>query len=165
VAADETVADIGCGTGTLTGALLRHLGPGGRVIAVDFSQAMLARARAKIDDPRVMWLCSPADDLVAMDGACDRVVCYSAWPHFADPGTAALEFRRILAPGGAVHILHLISRAQVNHIHSHAANPAIHQDVLPPVAEVAGVFERAGFAVAEARDDDAGYLLTATTPC
>ena len=41
---DETVLDAGCGTGRLTACLLDRL-PRGRVIAVDSSPAMVARAR------------------------------------------------------------------------------------------------------------------------
>jgi ubiquinone/menaquinone biosynthesis C-methylase UbiE len=159
---DETIADIGCGTGTLTRVLLRRLGAAGRVVAVDFSQAMLDRARAKTADPRVAWLRAPADGLAAVaDGACDRVICYSAWPHFADPAAVVREFRRILKPGGAAHILHLISRDQVNHIHRHASNPAIHRDTLPPANELAALFTSLGFTVTDVRDDDAGFLVTA----
>jgi trans-aconitate methyltransferase len=40
---DETVLDAGCGTGRVTGELLERL-PGGRVIAVDQSSAMLEAA-------------------------------------------------------------------------------------------------------------------------
>ena len=159
----ETVADIGCGTGTLTRALLRRLDAAGRVMAADFSQAMLDRARAKIDDPRVTWLLAPADGMAAIaDNACDHVICYSAWPHFADPAAVVREFLRILKPGGAAHILHLISREQVNHIHHTASNPAIHHDTLPPVQDVAALFTANEFTVTDQIDDTARYLLTAT---
>jgi len=38
---DETVLDVGCGTGNLTGALLARLSATGRVIAVDISPRMI----------------------------------------------------------------------------------------------------------------------------
>jgi len=44
---DETVIDAGCGSGRLTEKLLERL-PRGRVIALDFSAAMLAEARAHL---------------------------------------------------------------------------------------------------------------------
>ena len=162
VCASETVADVGCGTGTLTRVLLRRLDAAGRVMAADFSQAMLDRARAKIDDPRVTWLCAPADSMGAIaEGMCDRVICYSAWPHFADPTAVIREFRRVLQPSGTVHILHLISREQVNHIHHTAANPAIHHDTLPPAQDVAALFTANGFTLGEQIDDATHYLITA----
>ncbi len=50
---DEAVVDAGCGTGRVTELLLRHL-PGGTVLAVDASGAMVEAARERFDgDPRV----------------------------------------------------------------------------------------------------------------
>ena len=50
---DEAVIDAGCGTGRVTELLLRHL-PGGTVLAVDASEAMVEAARERFDgDPRV----------------------------------------------------------------------------------------------------------------
>lgn len=46
---DETVLDAGCGSGRVTRMLLHRL-PRGRVIAVDSSPDMVARARAELDD-------------------------------------------------------------------------------------------------------------------
>ncbi|MBW3608780.1 MAG: class I SAM-dependent methyltransferase [Actinobacteria bacterium] len=49
---DETVLDAGCGSGRVTRLLLERL-PRGRVIAVDASPEMAARARKELaDDPR-----------------------------------------------------------------------------------------------------------------
>jgi trans-aconitate 2-methyltransferase len=45
---DETVLDAGCGSGRVTRLLLERL-PRGRVIAVDASSEMVARARAELD--------------------------------------------------------------------------------------------------------------------
>ena len=44
---DETVVDAGCGTGRLTAKLLEKL-PRGRVIALDVSEPMLAKARTEL---------------------------------------------------------------------------------------------------------------------
>src|SRR3954467_10630007 len=44
---DETVLDLGCGSGRLTAKLLERL-PRGRVIAADASPSMLAQARSQL---------------------------------------------------------------------------------------------------------------------
>ncbi|HSM50868.1 MAG TPA: methyltransferase domain-containing protein, partial [Thermoanaerobaculia bacterium] len=49
------VADVGCGTGAVLGPLLRRLGPGGGVIAIDISPRMLGIARQRHPDPRIEW--------------------------------------------------------------------------------------------------------------
>jgi trans-aconitate 2-methyltransferase len=54
---DEAVVDAGCGTGRVTEILLRHL-PGGTVLAVDASEAMVEAARERFDgDSRVRVEC------------------------------------------------------------------------------------------------------------
>jgi len=156
----ETILDVGCGTGNLTRALLERLGPDGRVIALDISPAMVGRARQKVGDPRVTWELASADRIPVADASCDRILCFSVWPHFEDQAAVIREFHRVLRPGGSVHILHLISREEVNRIHGQA-HPSVHADLLAPVRDVASLFERGGFAVIETADDTCRYLLTA----
>ena len=45
----DMVVDLGCGTGANFAALVESVGSGGRVVGVDLSEAMLARARQRID--------------------------------------------------------------------------------------------------------------------
>lgn len=157
----ETVLDVGCGTGFLTEALVGHLGPEGRVYALDFSDEMLARARRKVRDSRVAWLRASAERMPLADGACDRAICYSVWPHFRDQAAAVAELSRVLKPDGVVQVLHLISRREVNTIHGQAKDPSVHADMLAPVAEVASFFENAGFEVLATEDADARYSMVA----
>src|SRR3954471_20834761 len=56
LAGDETVLDLGCGTGRVTEQLLQRLGPGGRVIGIAASGAMGAEAdRRRGGDPRATF--------------------------------------------------------------------------------------------------------------
>ena len=156
---DESVVDVGCGTGNLTLALLARLGPQGRVAALDISPAMLARAASKTTDERVTWHEAPADRIPLPNGTCDRILCFSAWPHFDRLDHVVAEFSRVLCPGGQAHILHLISKEEVNRIHSEA-HPTVRADRLPPVDEVADLFRASGFTVIEAEDNASRYLLS-----
>lgn len=160
--AAEKVVDLGCGTGNVSAALLRRLGPDGRVWGVDFSEAMLDKARAKIADPRAQWLQADAAALPLASGSCDRVICFSAWPHFRDPAAVIRELGRVLKPGGETSVLHFISREQVNHIHQTTPDPAVHADVLPPAPELAALFAAQGWTVLEQADDATRYLVRAT---
>lgn len=47
VATDESVLDVGCGTGTLAIAAKRRVGPAGRVFGLDASRWMIARAKRR----------------------------------------------------------------------------------------------------------------------
>ncbi len=155
----ETVIDLGCGTGNLTLALLSALGPQGRVLAVDISPRMLEVASGKVRDGRASFHLAEAAALPLPEAACDRVVCFSAWPHFPDKDAAAHELARVLRPGGHAHVWHLSSRATINHIHANAGQ-AVQQDVLPPAADTARCFAAAGLRVENSVDDDHGYLVT-----
>jgi ubiquinone/menaquinone biosynthesis C-methylase UbiE len=161
VGADETVVDVGCGTGNLTRALLARLSAAGRVIAVDISPRMIAVARAKVADPRVEWRCADARRLPLPDGGAHRVLCYSVWPHFEDPRAVARELERALRPGGRLHVWHLLPRARINEIHA-GAGEAVRHDLLAPGVETAGLLAEQGFAVDAVVDDQARYLISAT---
>lgn len=158
---DEHVIDLGCGTGNLTAVLLEKLGPAGRVTAVDLSPAMIQRARAKLADPRIRWCVADAASLPLAAAAYDRVVCFSAWPHFPDQFAVLREVCRVLRPGGHLAILHIDGRARINEIHS-SGGPAIHNDLLPPATDLAVLLRRAGFTLGECDDTSDRYCITAT---
>jgi len=156
---DETVLDIGCGTGNLTQALLNRLSPAGRVVAVDSSPRMIEIARDKITDERVTWHTVDAARLPLAAACCDRVICCAVWPHFDDPAAVATELVRALRAGGWLHVWHVISRERVNEIHA-AAGAAVRQDTLPPAAETARVLERAGLRITAVIDTAERYLVS-----
>ena len=156
----ESVLDVGCGTGNLTISLLRRLGPTGRIVAIDISNKMIERARKKVGDARVTWLLSSADHLSMEDGTIDRVICFSVWPHFRDHEAAARDLRRVLRPGGYLHILHLIGRSKVNRIHAEA-HPSVRHDRLASACETAELLKRNGFIAISMTDDELRYMVTA----
>jgi demethylmenaquinone methyltransferase/2-methoxy-6-polyprenyl-1,4-benzoquinol methylase len=157
---DETVLDVGCGTGNLTRALLARLSSNGRVTAVDFSPAMVRAAQKKISDSRVTWHVADAMNLPIEDASFDRVICYSVWPHFDDYPGVLRELWRVLRPVGMLHIWHLSSRKVINDIHA-SAGEAVMKDVLAPVEETRAILERCGFAPFTALEDEARYLVSA----
>jgi SAM-dependent methyltransferase len=101
-AAGEAVLDIGCGCGATILALAECVGPGGRVLGLDVSEPMAARARERIGEAGL----GNATVLVA-DAAAHRF----AWPadllfsrfgvmFFADPVTAFANLRSGVRPDG-----------------------------------------------------------------
>lgn len=155
----EIVLDVGCGTGNLTIALLKRLGPSGQIAAIDISKRMLSRARHKVRDARVTWHHASADQLPMDDNTIDRAICFSVWPHFGNHGAVVKDLHRVLRPGGYLHILHLISRSQVNHIHEEA-HPSVHHDRLVPAVETAELLEKNRFIVISVTDDELRYIVT-----
>jgi len=94
---DEIVLDAGCGTGRVTGELLKRL-PRGRVIAVDGSPAMVARAREALE-PRAQVIVADLLGLV-LDEPID-VVFSTATFHWIDDHRRLFErLGALLRPGG-----------------------------------------------------------------
>jgi ubiquinone/menaquinone biosynthesis C-methylase UbiE len=96
----ELVLDVATGTGFAAYAALR-LKPS-RVLAVDLSPAMLARAEAKaaeLDPSRLIsWRVGPAVPMPVEDHTADVVLCASSL-HFLG-ATAFPDWLRVLRPGG-----------------------------------------------------------------
>jgi len=95
---DETVLDAGCGTGRVTAMLLDRL-PGGRIIAVDGSAAMVAEARARLDPDRVEVRHS---DLLGLRLAApvDAVFSNAVFHWIADHARLFATLAAALVPGG-----------------------------------------------------------------
>lgn len=160
VGAHERVLEVGCGTGNLTLALTHHLGPDGRIFAVDCSERMLEKARAKVEDVRVSWVLAPVQAMPPELTAMDRVILMGVWPHLDDKPSVLDELHRRLRPGGMLHIWHLASRDCINRIHA-GAHPAVAGDLLEPAEQIAEQARAHGFAVLEALDDDTSLLVSA----
>ncbi len=96
------VADIGCGTGRHA---LRLAAAGARVTAVDFSEAMLARARAKTGAAPIQFLQHDlAKPLPLQSNLFDRVLCCLVLDHIAALEPLFAELHRLCRPGGWVTV-------------------------------------------------------------
>lgn len=101
----STVLDIACGTGEFE-RLLTSQNPQQAVIGVDFSEKMLAIARAKCQTaPHVQFRQANAAALPKALGKFDTVVCANAFHYFDEPAIALAEMQRVLQPKGRVIIL------------------------------------------------------------
>jgi SAM-dependent methyltransferase len=104
---DHVVADVGSGTGILTGLLLAH---GNTVYAVEPNAAMAEEARATLgSSPRFHAVAGRAEATGLPDACCDVVTAAQAF-HWFDVDAARAEFRRILRPDGAVVLIWNIRR-------------------------------------------------------
>ena len=104
------VLDVATGTGDLALELARRVAPGGEVVASDFSEAMLARARRKARaaahvEPRFEW-----GDALALpygDGCFDAATVGFGARNFADLAGGLSEMARVVRPGGKVVVLEI----------------------------------------------------------
>ena len=98
----DRVLDACCGTGDLAIAAERE---GGVVTGLDFSPAMLARARRK--SATIEWVEGDLLDLPFADGAFDAATVGFGVRNVADLERAIVELRRVLRPGGRLAILEI----------------------------------------------------------
>lgn len=96
--APQRVLELACGTGEVTG--LVH-GLGHEVTALDFSETMLARARAKhAGKPRLRFIHADAGRTMEPDASYDAILCRHLVWTLTDPAAAFADWLRILHPGG-----------------------------------------------------------------
>lgn len=103
-----TAVDVACGTGKLTVALAERVGPFGRVVGVDLSEAMLERARATRPElEQLVFIRGDALDLPLPDGAFDAATIAFGLRNLADFEAGFRELARVVRPGGRVVCLEL----------------------------------------------------------
>lgn len=98
------VLDVGCGTGEDSRAMARLVAPGGRVVGVDGSQAMIAAARQRCEDGDLPleFLTGDAHHLAFADDSFDASRADRIFMHLEAPARALGEMIRVTRPGGRV---------------------------------------------------------------
>jgi demethylmenaquinone methyltransferase / 2-methoxy-6-polyprenyl-1,4-benzoquinol methylase len=100
--------DVATGTGKLAGSLADRVGPFGRVVGVDVSTGMLARARdAGADAPWLEFVVGDALALPAADAAFDAATIAFGMRNLPDYGRGFAEMARVIRPGGRIVCLEI----------------------------------------------------------
>jgi demethylmenaquinone methyltransferase/2-methoxy-6-polyprenyl-1,4-benzoquinol methylase len=105
--------DVATGTGDLALELAARVGPGGEVVATDFSERMLELARvkasARVRDGGARIVIQPANalDLPFADGEFDAATVGFGARNFSDLEQGLREMTRVVRPGGRVVVLEI----------------------------------------------------------
>jgi trans-aconitate 2-methyltransferase len=94
---DETVLDAGCGSGKVTAELAKRL-PDGRILAVDGSEAMIAKAKERLGDD-VSYLVTDLSELEIPEPV-DLIFSTATFHWILDHDRLFARLRAALRPGG-----------------------------------------------------------------
>lgn len=160
IKAGSHVLDIGSGTGILLPFLIEAVGNEGRIIALDFSQKMLHRARGKGFWSIVDFVQADITGIPLADNSADLAICNSVFPHFYNKAMALREIARVLKDGGRVVICHTMSREAINQLHQ-SIGGVVGNDFLPDEFELRELMKHAGLAITHLEDSPKRYLVVA----
>lgn len=107
------VLDLGCGAGLDSLIASRRVGPEGKVTGIDFSDAMLIRARRAVVEAgadNVEFMAGDAESLPLEDGSIDVALANGIFN--LNPARQAIfrELARVMRTGGAVYAAELVLR-------------------------------------------------------
>ncbi|MFQ5974681.1 MAG: methyltransferase domain-containing protein, partial [Alphaproteobacteria bacterium] len=104
--AGERVLDVGCGPGLLAYDMALEVGPGGQVVGLDNSSAMLRLAEQRCEHlSQVVLKEGVAENLPEDDRSFDAVACSQVLLYVADVSRAVAEMHRVLKPGGRIAVI------------------------------------------------------------
>jgi ubiquinone/menaquinone biosynthesis C-methylase UbiE len=159
----DRILDMGTGTGKMAAHLSALTGPQGLVIAQDIALGMVDRGRKSYSQQNIHWLCENAESLSFPQNIFDKVLCFSAFPHFQNKPAVLGEILRVLKPGGTLLILHISSSKELNAFHANLKGP-VSGDILPPAGKLAGLLSRTGFILTTAREEESLYRVSGIKP-
>lgn len=114
----QRVLEIGCGTGNLA-ILLKRTHPEAEVVGLDPDAKALDRARRKSEGKAasVEFDLGFSEELPYPDASFDRVLSALMFHHLEPPvkKLALLEVRRVLRPGGSIHMVDLAAGEETLH--------------------------------------------------
>ena len=124
VAAGETVVDLGSGAGFDLLIAADKVGPSGRVIGVDMTDAMIDRARANAATAgatQVEVRKGIIEDLPVRDASADWVISTCVINLSPEKPKVFGEIARVLKPGGRIRISDIVAQDLPDWIKGHAA--------------------------------------------
>ncbi len=99
----ERVVEIGCGSGQFAQQIAAAVAPGGTVLGLDISPALVRLARQEVAEARTSNLdvmVADAQTAVPPEAPFDRLVSRFGVMFFANPAAAMVNLHAMLAPGG-----------------------------------------------------------------
>jgi trans-aconitate 2-methyltransferase len=151
---DEAAIDAGCGSGRVTAELAERL-PDGEVLAVDGSEAMVAKARESLGD-EVSYLVADLSEL-EVDKPVDLVFSTATFHWVQDHDRLFRRLRAALKPGGRL-VAQCGGEGNVSEHAKVIASVAARPEYAAHFAGASGIWNFAGAEQTEARLRGAGFV-------
>ena len=90
---------------------------------------------------------------------CDTIVCFAAFPHFANQLKALQEMARVAQKGAPVIIAHLMSRDEL--LKHHGSHSPVAGDTVPEELDMWSMFQSAGLTDPQITERPGFYLARA----
>lgn len=158
MAKNDSVLDIGTGTGVLLPHVARAVGAEGSICAVDFSPMMLQQAHQKYASlpTRTSFVLADVEH-DGINGKFNRIMMYCVYPHIQSPvDTLRRLYHDNLACQGTITIAHPVGRHFINNMHSHCP---IKSRYLPAADELAAQLTYNGLTVDYAEESPDIYIV------
>ncbi len=140
---NDSVLDVGTGTGILLSFIREAIGPAGKLAAIDFSFKMLVQAKSRPSSGDPFIVNASVDSIPFPADRFDRVTCFSAFPHFPNKAKALLEMVRVLKSEGMLFIAHLHSVEEINQLHQSTGGP-VARDLVPHPERIRSLMKESG---------------------
>jgi arsenite methyltransferase len=105
---NETLADIGAGSGYFSFRFAPKVGDGGRIYAVDINPDMIVHMNQRIRDKKlknVATVLSLPDDPLLMDASINRFFICNTYHHIENRPSYIARMKKMLKPGGQIIVV------------------------------------------------------------
>ncbi len=163
VSPNEIILDIGAGTGRMTEHLVKLVGNKGLIVMQDIAEDMLLRGKNKFSKAPVFQVCNDVCHLAFHDHFFDKVLCFSAFPHFTEPEKALQQMFRVLKSKGKLLVLHLTNSHNMNTFHA-ALNGIVQTDRLASASQMESKMKQLGFFQVHVEENESLYWIEMQKP-
>ena len=157
----QHVLDVGTGTGVLIPYLVKKVGESGSVTAIDFSEKMVQKCKAKYSNFKNAHI-----DVINIEDAAyptesfDAVICFGVFPHLENKEKALKNINRMLKPSSKLVIAHALSSEELKTHHQKISKHVAHAKILKKT-EMKQLLEKTGFIETHIKDEPGSYLCVA----